>query len=89
VRTILDLAAVHGLEVVAEGVERSADLSTLVDLGVRRVQGNFLGRAAATLPIRGPRPGTGAWHAQRPLRSVPTQSRGPESGPLTIIHHLA
>ncbi|MDM7831211.1 putative bifunctional diguanylate cyclase/phosphodiesterase [Cellulomonas edaphi] len=89
VRTILDLAAVHGLDVVAEGVERSSDLATLVDLGVRRVQGNFLGRAAATLPIRGPRPGTGAWHAQRPLRAVPTQARGPQTGPLTVVHHLA
>ena len=89
IRAILELASVHGLDVVAEGVERSSDLATLVDLGVRRVQGNFLGRAAATLPIRGPRPGTGAWHAQRPLRSVPTQPRGPETGPLTIVHNLA
>lgn len=88
VRAILELATVHGLEVVAEGIERSADLATLVELGVRRVQGNFLGRAAPGLPVRGPRPGTGAWHAQRPLRSVPTQA-GPETGSLGIVHHLA
>ncbi|WP_231495903.1 bifunctional diguanylate cyclase/phosphodiesterase [Cellulomonas sp. HZM] len=90
IRAILELAHVHGLDVVAEGVESSPDLARLVELGVRRVQGNFLGRAAPTLPVRGPRPGGPEWHAaQRTLRVVPTQPRGPETGPVTVVPHLA
>ena len=53
---ILALADAHGLEVIAEGVERAVELTTLVDLGVTYVQGNLLGPAAATFPVRGPRP---------------------------------
>lgn len=55
-RAILGLAEAHGLEVVAEGVEKATQLTALVDLGVSRVQGNLLGRAAPGLPVRGPRP---------------------------------
>jgi diguanylate cyclase len=71
VRAILELASAHGLEVVAEGVERAADLATLVGLGTRRVQGNLLGRAMPTIPVRGPRPGS-LWEETRPLRVVPS-----------------
>ena len=56
IRAIVALAQTHGLDVVAEGVEHASDLTTLVELGVRRAQGNFLGRAQAGLPVRGPRP---------------------------------
>ena len=52
VRAIVALAETHGLDVVAEGVEHADQLDALVDLGVTRVQGNFLGRAA---PPAGPR----------------------------------
>lgn len=58
-RAVLAVARAHGLEVVAEGVERAEELTTLVDLGVETVQGFMLGRPAPTLPIRGRRPGTG------------------------------
>jgi diguanylate cyclase len=58
VRAIIALAETHGLDVVAEGVEQASDLTVLVELGVGRVQGNFLGRAAPNLPVRGPRPTT-------------------------------
>ena len=60
VRAIVALAHTHGLEVVAEGVETPAQLTALAEMGVTRVQGNFLGRAAPNLPVRGPRPTTGA-----------------------------
>ncbi|MFC4614657.1 putative bifunctional diguanylate cyclase/phosphodiesterase [Cellulomonas algicola] len=79
VRAILALAENHGLDVVAEGVETAAQLTTLVDLGVRRVQGNFLGRATPSLPVRGPRPVTEAIPVVTPahtLRSVPTARVG-------------
>ncbi len=83
IRAILELASAHGLDVVAEGVERASDLDALVALGVRRVQGNFLGRATPSLPIRGPRPtvAAGSWPTSgdeggiedtRPLRVVPS-----------------
>ncbi|MGN8245533.1 putative bifunctional diguanylate cyclase/phosphodiesterase [Cellulomonas soli] len=55
-RTIVDLARAHELDIVAEGVEGVEELTALVELGVPHVQGNMLGRAAATVPIRGPRP---------------------------------
>jgi len=71
IRAIVALAQTHGLDVVAEGVEHASDLTTLVELGVRRAQGNFLGRAQAGLPVRGPRP---VIEAVRALHSVPTPS---------------
>lgn len=55
-RAILALADAHHLEVIAEGVETAAQLTTLVGLGVTRVQGNLLGRPSPDLPVRGPRP---------------------------------
>ncbi|GAA3821636.1 putative bifunctional diguanylate cyclase/phosphodiesterase [Cellulomonas soli] len=55
-RTIVELARSHDLDIVAEGVEGVAELTALVELGVPHVQGNMLGRAAATVPVRGPRP---------------------------------
>lgn len=55
-RTIVELARSHDLDVVAEGVEGVDELTALVALGVPHVQGNMLGRASATVPIRGPRP---------------------------------
>lgn len=58
-RAVLAVARAHGLDVVAEGVERAEELTTLVDMGVGTVQGFMLGRPAPTLPIRGRRPGTG------------------------------
>ncbi|MFS0700682.1 putative bifunctional diguanylate cyclase/phosphodiesterase [Cellulomonas sp. 179-A 4D5 NHS] len=64
-RAILALADAHGLDVVAEGVERASELTALADLGVPRVQGNLLGRASPTLPVRGPRPRP---RGRRPVR---------------------
>jgi len=55
-RAIVGLAEAHELEVIAEGVEQASQLTALVELGVSRVQGNLLGRAAPGLPVRGPRP---------------------------------
>ncbi len=55
-RAILALAEAHGLEVVAEGVERAEELTALVEMGVATVQGHMLGRPAANLPVRGRRP---------------------------------
>lgn len=51
-RAIVTLAGAHDLEVVAEGIERVSELEGLVSLGVRRAQGNMLGRPAAALPVR-------------------------------------
>ncbi len=45
VRSVLDLAAHFGLEVVAEGVEDRATLDALAGLGCRRVQGYWLSPA--------------------------------------------
>lgn len=56
VRAILALAEHHGLDVVAEGVESAGDLQALVELGVPQAQGNFVGRPAPGLPVRGARP---------------------------------
>ncbi|GGB94200.1 putative bifunctional diguanylate cyclase/phosphodiesterase [Cellulomonas carbonis] len=44
VRAIVGLAEAHGLDVVAEGVERPAQLAALVALGVPTVQGYMFGR---------------------------------------------
>jgi predicted signal transduction protein with EAL and GGDEF domain len=44
VRTVVQLAQNLGLEVVAEGVESSADVRRLRDLGCARGQGYFFGR---------------------------------------------
>ncbi|MGV8977513.1 MAG: putative bifunctional diguanylate cyclase/phosphodiesterase [Cellulomonas sp.] len=52
IRAILALAEAHGLDVIAEGVERVSELTALVELGVTRVQGNLLGRPSANLPVR-------------------------------------
>ncbi|GAA4625105.1 putative bifunctional diguanylate cyclase/phosphodiesterase [Cellulomonas oligotrophica] len=68
VRAIVSLAGHHGLEVVAEGVESAADLEALVDLGVPRVQGNFVGRPAPGIPVRGARPVPRPVARPRPLR---------------------
>ena len=51
-RAIVALANAHALEVVAEGIEQVSELEALVSLGVRRAQGNMLGRPAPTLPVR-------------------------------------
>lgn len=56
VRAIVALAEHHGLDVVAEGVESAGDLQVLVELGVPQAQGNFVGRPAPGLPVRGARP---------------------------------
>lgn len=45
VRSVLDLAAHFGLEVVAEGVEDRATLDALAALGCRRIQGYWLSPA--------------------------------------------
>ena len=60
-RAVLAVAHAHGLEVVAEGVERAEELTALMNMGVATVQGNMLGRPAPTLPICGRRPGTKQW----------------------------
>lgn len=76
IRAIVALAEHHGLDVVAEGVESAGDLQVLVDLGVPQAQGNFLGRPASGLPVRGarPRPAGGAGAVPgvvEPRRRVP------------------
>lgn len=67
-RAVLAVARAHGLDVVAEGVERAEELTTLVGMGVGTVQGFMLGRPAPTLPIRGRRPGTGEIEVVTPER---------------------
>lgn len=54
-RAILALADAHGLSVVAEGVERAHELTTLVEMGVGTVQGFLVGRPGPTAPVAGPR----------------------------------
>ena len=51
-QAIVTLATAHGLEIVAEGVERVDELQALVELGVTQAQGNMLGRPAAHVPVR-------------------------------------
>jgi len=67
-RAVLAVARAHGLDVVAEGVERAEELTMLVGMGVETVQGFMLGRPGPTLPIRGRRPGTGGIEAVGPAR---------------------
>jgi EAL domain-containing protein (putative c-di-GMP-specific phosphodiesterase class I) len=52
VRAVLSLAEAHGLEVIAEGVERRSQLSALIALGVPMVQGHLVGRPRADVPLR-------------------------------------
>ncbi len=76
-RAVLAVAQAHGLEVVAEGVERAEELTALMNMGVGIVQGNMLGRPAPTLPICGRRPGTAqapAVNALLPRRLTPAAS---------------
>lgn len=51
-QAVVQLAAAHRLEVVAEGVEQRSQLAALVDLGVDLVQGNLIGRPAAEVAAR-------------------------------------
>ncbi|KRD45111.1 diguanylate cyclase [Cellulomonas sp. Root930] len=90
VRAIVALAQTHGLGIVAEGVETPLQLTALAEMGVTRVQGNFLGRAAPNLPVRGPRPTTGAMAiVPEPARlrslSVPTPISGRDGARLTAV----
>ncbi len=91
VRAIVALASTHGLAVVAEGVETPHQLTALAEMGVTRVQGNFLGRAAPNLPVRGPRPATGATaivpERARPLRAigVPTPNASRDGSRLATV----
>ncbi len=89
VRAIVALAEHHGLDVVAEGVESAGDLQVLVELGVPRAQGNFVGRPAAGLPVRGARPQP---RSTEPLRTTGEQRRVEARGartvprPLRVVH---
>jgi diguanylate cyclase (GGDEF)-like protein len=47
VRSILDMGRAIGCRVIAEGVETERECRELVDLGLDRLQGNFLGRPGA------------------------------------------
>ncbi|KQY25112.1 diguanylate cyclase [Cellulomonas sp. Root485] len=91
VRAIVALASTHGLAVVAEGVETPHQLTALAEMGVTRVQGNFLGRAAPNLPVRGPRPATGATaivaERNRTLRAigVPTPNASRDGSRLATV----
>ena len=67
IRATLALAAAHGLEVVAEGVERVEQLNALVALGITRVQGYMVGRPSPSLPVR-PRDG---WWPTRAITVLP------------------
>ena len=69
-RAILALAAAHGLDVVAEGVERAAELTALMELGVEVVQGHMLGRPSPSVPIRGRRPLSRAVVPAQGLREI-------------------
>ncbi|HEX5332754.1 MAG TPA: EAL domain-containing protein [Cellulomonas sp.] len=69
-RAILALAEAHGLDVIAEGVERVSELTGLVELGVTRVQGNLLGRPSASLPVRFPQ-------ARPPATATERRKHGP------------
>jgi diguanylate cyclase (GGDEF)-like protein len=66
-RAIIALAEAHGLEIVAEGVERTEELTALIGMGVTTVQGYMLGRPAAGLPLQGART---QWATVRPAVSV-------------------
>ncbi|WP_448060709.1 putative bifunctional diguanylate cyclase/phosphodiesterase [Cellulomonas hominis] len=46
-RAMVQLAAAHGLDVVAEGVETPQQLAVLLDLGVARIQGHLVGQATS------------------------------------------
>ena len=70
-RSLRDIAAGTGAQVVAEGIELEADLAVLQDLGLNHGQGFLLGRPAPT-----PRP---ASHAA--LRSRGTGQRRDTGGP--------
>lgn len=67
IRAIYELAKAHGLEVVAEGVERPEELEALLELGVEVVQGHMLGRPAEAPPA-------GAWTVTRVAREAWTRS---------------
>jgi EAL domain-containing protein (putative c-di-GMP-specific phosphodiesterase class I) len=41
---VIGLASTLGLSSIAEGVETSEELSTLIELGIQKAQGFFLGR---------------------------------------------
>ena len=73
--------------VVAEGVETPHQLTALAEMGVTRVQGNFLGRAAPNLPVRGPRPATGhgPGRPERPGRCAPCRPRDRAESPLAAV----
>ncbi|HEY3438411.1 MAG TPA: EAL domain-containing protein [Actinotalea sp.] len=73
-RAILTLAEAHGLEVIAEGVERVDELTALVAMGVTTAQGNMLGRPAATLPLPGRTPCLPQWRIPRPRTLTPAGS---------------
>ncbi|MCC2333218.1 putative bifunctional diguanylate cyclase/phosphodiesterase [Cellulomonas wangsupingiae] len=91
VRAIVALAEHHGLDIVAEGVESAGDLQVLVELGVPQAQGNFVGRPAPGLPVRGARPRpSGAVPVSEELRRA--EPRLPERRsrivprPLRVVH---
>jgi diguanylate cyclase (GGDEF)-like protein len=51
-QAVVQLAAAHHLEVIAEGVEQRTQLAAMVELGVDLVQGNLIGRPAAQVVAR-------------------------------------
>ncbi|MBO3102667.1 putative bifunctional diguanylate cyclase/phosphodiesterase [Cellulomonas fengjieae] len=83
VRAIVALASTHGLSIVAEGVETPVQLTALAEMGVTRVQGNFLGRPAPSLPVRGPRPATVRTPARRPV-GVPQPNSAQDDSRLVV-----
>ena len=83
--------AAHGLEVVAEGVERAEELHALVSMGVGTVQGYMLGRPGTDAadqrddgraPVRS-RPWRHLTAAAAHISSVGLSSRSRPSRPLT------
>ena len=86
VRAIVALAQTHGLDVVAEGVETPDQLTALIAMGVTRVQGNFLGRAApgSRSADRDPRTGHARWSRRR-ARSARCPTQGPREASLAAI----
>ncbi len=50
VRSTIDFARINGIKVLAEGVETSDEMRTVIDLGVDLIQGYYTARPAV-IPI--------------------------------------
>lgn len=72
IRFLVHFARLSGVNIIAEGVERDGELSTLMDLGVVHAQGYYLGRPGSREQILDPALAEGLrarWSAARPPRA--------------------